>query len=64
VHGLEFGPNGLHILDGGGGGVAQFAAEHDEGFALDDELGDVALLAEAGHGVLRKSELGYCAKQQ
>ena len=66
VRGLEFGPNGLHVLDGGSGGVAEFTTQHDERFALYNKLGDIALLAKGGDRILcnRKLEFGYCAEQQ
>ncbi len=46
VDGGQLGPDGLHVVEAGGGGVVQFAAEDEEGLAVDDELGGRAALFE------------------
>jgi len=51
-------------LNGGSGGVTELTTQHNEGFALDDELGDIPLLAECGNRALSKSKLGDRAEQQ
>ena len=60
VHGCHPGPDGLHEFQAGGGGVADFAAEDEEGLTVDDELGGRAAFFQMRRAVLLRGEAGGC----
>ena len=60
VHGCHPGPDGLHEFEAGGGGVADFAAEDEEGLTVDDELGGRAAFFQMRRVVLLRGEAGGC----
>jgi hypothetical protein len=58
AHGGQLGPDGLHIVQAGRGGVMEFAAENEEGLAVDDELRGGAALFKMRRAVLLRGEWG------
>ena len=52
AEGGHAGPDGLHVVERGGGGVEELSAEDEEGIAVDDELSGLAVGFEAwGRGL-------------
>ena len=65
AHGLELGPDGLHVFQVRRGRVVQLAGEHQEGLAIDDQLrGDAALFQMRRCGCLRGKSGGFKAKDK
>ena len=56
AQGTEFGPDGLHVFKARRGRVVQLAGEHEERFAVDDELGGRAALFQMRHAAFLGAE--------
>ncbi len=64
AHAGQLGPDGLHVVEAGRGGVVQLAAENQEWLAIDDELRGGAALFKMRCGVLLRGSEGRLGAEE